>query len=143
MIQGEGERRGSREKKWVWYVWRGSFLKKPFCVWRKFWMNLRQVQIPQRCLNKLPLVPLSWTLINANSSLVSCLNFSEVMIEISLGCYSLHLSKLHFVNLYHVACTLILFLFPFSNSQSISGQCSLSHTKEKVVNQRFSAVLKG
>ena len=87
-------------------------------------MNPRQVQIPQRCLNKVPLVPLSWNLINANSSLVCCLIFSEIMIEMLLEYCSLHLPKLYFANLYHVACTLILSLFPFSNSQSISGQCS-------------------
>ena len=55
-----------------------------FCGWRKFWMSPRQVQILQQCLNKVPLVPLSSNLINANSSLVCCLIFSEIMIEILL-----------------------------------------------------------
>ena len=142
MIHGEGERRGSRKKNECDMC--GEVVFKKAILWViKFWMNPRQVQIPQRCLNKVRLVPLSWTLINANSSLVCCLIFSEVIIEITLVCYSLHLSKSHFANLCHVACTLILFLFPFSKSQSISGQCSLSQTKKTMVNQRFSAVLKG
>ena len=47
-------------------------------------MNPRQVQIPQWCLNKVSLVPLSSNLINANSSLVCYLIFSEIMIEILL-----------------------------------------------------------
>ena len=80
-------------------------------------MNPRQVQIPQRCLNKVPLVPLSWNLINANSYLVCCLIFSEIMIEMLLECCLLHLSKLHFENftMLHARWFFFYFLFQIVN----------------------------